>query len=131
MLALKATGHSQPAKLKQCQGQLGSPEQLQKRLVELGERSMQVVLSMDELHSQNDKVSQLPGGNYLVTECSNVDVCMSVCPSVCLSACVSVHLCVCWSVLQCLQCRQVYLVAGTLQTVSLGAGMHWTFCVVS
>ncbi|KAL3147109.1 hypothetical protein ABBQ38_015065 [Trebouxia sp. C0009 RCD-2024] len=57
--ALKATRHSQPAKLRQCQGQLGSPEQLQKRLVELGERSMQVVLSMDELHSQNDKVRSL------------------------------------------------------------------------
>ena len=91
MSALKATRHSQPAKLKQCQGLLGSPEQLQKRLVELGERSMQVVLSMDELHSQNDKVSLLP----CRTTCSNCDVCLSGCLSVWLSVCLSVYLLVC------------------------------------
>lgn len=55
--AFQAPEAGQPAKLTQCQGQLGSPEQLQKRLVELGERCMQVVLTMDELHSDNDKVS--------------------------------------------------------------------------
>ena len=54
--ALQAPESGLPAKLKHCQGQLESPEQLQKRLVELGERCMQVVLSMDELHSENDKV---------------------------------------------------------------------------
>ena len=64
--ALQAPESGLPA-MKQCQGQLDSPEQLQKRLVELGERCMQVVLSMDELHSENDKV------------------CMSVWFSVCLS----------------------------------------------
>lgn len=54
--AIKAEESGLPAKLRQCQGQLESPEQLQKRLVELGERGMQIVLSMDELHSENDKV---------------------------------------------------------------------------
>lgn len=101
--ALKATRHSQPAKLRQCQGQLGSPEQLQKRLVELGERSMQVVLSMDELHSQNDKVSQLPGGYYMHEHCClsvRPSVRLSVCLFIRLSACSSVHFRVCWSVLQ-------------------------------
>lgn len=54
--AFQAPESGLPAKLKHCQGQLDSPERLQKRLVELGERCMQVVLSMDELHSENDKV---------------------------------------------------------------------------
>ena len=43
--------------MKHHHGKCGSPEQLQKQLVELSELSMQVVLSMDELHSDRSEVS--------------------------------------------------------------------------
>ena len=44
-------------KLRHHHGKCGSPEQLQKQLVELSELSMQVVLSMDELYSDRSEVS--------------------------------------------------------------------------
>ena len=55
--ALQRSEFSQPvAKLKHFQGQVASPEQLQKQLLELSELSMQVVLSMDDLHSEAREV---------------------------------------------------------------------------
>ena len=55
--ALRHPESSQPmAKLKHYEGQQESPEQLQKQLLELSELSMQVVLSMDDLHSEAREV---------------------------------------------------------------------------
>ena len=55
--AIESPESSEPvAKLKHGREEQGSPEQLQKRLVELSELSMQVVLSMDELLSEAKEV---------------------------------------------------------------------------
>ncbi|DBA73511.1 TPA: hypothetical protein ACH3X1_011537 [Trebouxia sp. C0004] len=54
---LRTTESSQPVpKLKHCHAELASPDQLQKQLMELSELSMQVVLSMDDLHSKAKEV---------------------------------------------------------------------------
>lgn len=47
-------------KLRHHHGKCGSPEQLQKQLVDLSELSMRVVLSMDELHSDKSEVEAAP-----------------------------------------------------------------------
>ncbi|KAA6424682.1 MAG: hypothetical protein FRX49_05349 [Trebouxia sp. A1-2] len=57
---LQTPESSQPLpKLKHCHAEMASPEQLQKQLVELSELSMQVVLSMDDLHSEAKEVRSL------------------------------------------------------------------------
>ena len=71
-LQAPVSSHQPLAKLKHCHGQQESPEQLQKQLVELSELSMQVVLSMDELHSETREV-----GLPLSTACLRIQLTQS------------------------------------------------------